>query len=86
MPSTLIASWAFNNIQAHLGKYLICPKRVVTHHIEGGKHVTVVVIGLQIFRDISKRGEVFWVLGSTGDITDFMLGNYVLGKDDTNNH
>lgn len=55
-----------------------CPKRAATHHIKGGKHVTIVVIGLQIFCDISKRGEVFWVLGGTGDVTNFMLSNYVL--------
>lgn len=40
--------------------------------------MTVVVIGLQIFCDISECREVFWVLGSTGDITNFMFGNYVL--------
>lgn len=52
--------------------------RAGTHHIEGGKHVTVVVVGLQIFRDVSERREVFWVLGGAGDITNFMLSNYVL--------
>lgn len=30
------------------------PSKDSTHHIKGGKHVTVVVIGLQIFCDISK--------------------------------
>lgn len=78
MPSSFMASWAFNTFQVHLGKDLNCPWRAATHHIEGGKHVTVVVIGLQIFRDVSKCGEVFRVLGGTGDVTNFMLGNYVL--------
>lgn len=40
--------------------------------------MAVVVVGLQIFRDISERREVFWVLGGAGDITDFMFSNYVL--------
>lgn len=54
------------------------PARLGTHHIEGSKHVAVVVVGLQIFRDVSERGEVFWVLGGAGDITNFMFSNYVL--------
>jgi len=49
-----------------------------THHIKGREHVTVVVIGLQVLSDISERREVFRVLGSTGDVTNLMLSNYVL--------
>lgn len=53
-PSVLIARWALSKMQVCLDKCLVCPERTVTHHIEGSKHVTVVVIGLQIFCDISK--------------------------------
>ena len=51
---------------------------MVTHHIKGRKHVTVVVIGLQVLSDVSERRKVFRVLGGTGDVTNLMLSNYVL--------
>lgn len=49
-----------------------------SHHVHCAEDVAVVVAGLQVFSDVRKCAQVLWVLGRTGDITDFMFGDDVL--------
>lgn len=42
--------------------------------------MAVVVAGLQVLGDVGKCTEVLGVLGSTGDVPDFVLSNNVLPK------
>lgn len=48
------------------------------HQIHRAEDVAVVVAGLQVFSDVSKRAQVLRVLGCTGDIADLVLCNDVL--------
>lgn len=51
------------------------------HHVHSAEDMAVVVAGLQVLGDVSKGAEVFRVLGCTGDVSDFMLSDDVLGRD-----
>ena len=48
------------------------------YHVYCAEHVAVVVAGLQVLGDVSKRAQVLWVLGCTGNVPDLVLCNDVL--------
>lgn len=48
------------------------------HQIHRAEDVAVVVAGLQVFSDVSKRAQVLRVLGCTGYVADLVLCNDVL--------
>lgn len=50
----------------------------ITYNINSTEHMAVVVAGLQVLGDIGKCTEIFWVLGSAGNVPDFMLSNNIL--------
>lgn len=43
----------------------VCVCAEVSHHIHRAEDMTVMVVGLQVFGDVSKRTQVFWILSRT---------------------
>lgn len=57
---------------------LVCRNTVSTDHVKSSEDVAVVVTGLQIFGDIGKCGQVFWILSRAGDVPNLMLCDDIL--------
>lgn len=57
----------------------------MTHHFHSAEDVTEVVATLGILGNVSKRAQVFRLLGGTGNVSDFMLCNYGLLETEVNN-
>lgn len=55
------------------------------YHVYGAEHMAVVVAGLQVLGDVGKCAQVLWVLGCARDITDLMLCDDVLHREERQN-
>lgn len=52
------------------------------YHVYCAEHMAVVVAGLQVLSDVGKRAQVFWILGCTRNVTDLMLCDDVLHREE----
>lgn len=51
------------------------------YHVYGAEHMAVVVAGLQVLGDVGKCAQVLRVLGCTRNITDLVLCDDVLHRE-----
>lgn len=52
-----------------------------TDHIKSSEDVAVVVTGLEVFGDVGKCRQIFWILSCTRDVADLVLCYDILQKD-----
>lgn len=52
------------------------------YHVYRAEHMAVVVVGLQVLGDVGKCAQVLWVLGCTRNISDLVLCDDVLHREE----
>lgn len=57
-------------------------QRWSSYHVYCAEHMAVVVAGLQVLGDVGKCTQILWVLCCTRNISDLMLRNNVLHKEE----
>ncbi len=56
-------------------------RSVSTDHIKSSEDVAVMVTGLEVFGDVGKCRQIFWILSRTRDVTDLMFCYDVLQRE-----